>query len=231
MANNAMQVLLMTSAIGEYFADNSFPKAAGEKETLLFFQSIIDEYTESFKLKNSELNQMTSDISNYFDGVTNDKNDLIAKEGADAVAEAAAGAATIAAACGSWVPLVNFGLAAAAVTATVIALGLEIHTENLEKSVLHEISNANNNIVNKYDSFKGIKAFQDAVNHNNYFFPLLGLTASYEKLRAMFIGVVIYIKKANKGKCTPDMMKKYFIDFYNASQADPNLVKDYSNVL
>lgn len=232
MANDSLTVLLMTSAIGQMMADpESCPKNVTQDDIMNFFTGIINEQNESYKLKHSHLAEMTRDIKSYFDDVTSNKNTLIREESAEAVADIVSAAATIAAEAGSWIPLINFGLAAAAVAATAAALGLEIASEKLEKTVVEEISNADTQIINKYQSFKNIKLYSASVTANNHFYPKFQLVTTINQMRALFLSVVVVIKKTNNGKCTAQDMKQAFLNFYKATEADKELVKKFAKIL
>lgn len=231
MAHEATIVLIVTSEIGHMLADKAaLPPNVTESDILSFFQTIIDEQEASYSLKHSDINQMKRDITGYFDKVTSDKNKLIAEESAEAAADAVAAAATIAAAAGSWIPLVNFALTAGAVAATATALGLEIASEKLEKTVVAEISGADHSII-ALPSFSNIQKYSQAVNANNLFFPRFQLPATVKNYRALFLAIVFMQKKMHKGKCTPDDIKELFINYYNATQADPKLVSKFTALM
>jgi hypothetical protein len=231
MPHETSVVLNITSEIGHMMVEPSYcPALVPQSDIINFFASLILEQESSYTLKNSDLNMMKSDINHYFDSVTSDKNRLIVEESAEAAADLVAAAATIAAAAGSWIPFVNFGLAATAIAATAAALGLEIATAKLEKTVVEEISNADSKII-QYDSFKNIKVYSSAVNANALFYPKLQLGATIKQMRALFLGVIVIIKKSNQGKCTPEAMKQIFIDYYNATKADPNLVDRFTEIM
>lgn len=231
MAHEAAVVLNITSEIGHMMAEASYcPPSVTQADIMNFFKSLILEQESSYQLKNSDINEMKKDINHYFDSVTSDKNSLLAEEAAEAAADLVAAAATVAAAAGSWVPFVNFGLAAAAVAATATAMGLEIATEKLQKTVVEEISNADSNII-KYKSFKNIETYSSAVTANALFYPRLQLGATIKQMRALFIGVIVIIKKSNKGKCSPDDMKQAFLNYYNAVQANPDLVARFIQIM
>ncbi len=232
MAHEATLILLMTSEIGHMMKDPTYcPPSADQADIMGFFNSLITEQEASYTLKHSNLPQMQKDIASYFDDVSSDKNKLIAEEAAEAAADVVAAAATIAAAAGSWVPFVNFGLAAAAIAATATALGLEIASEDLQKTVVEEISAADSHIISKYSSFDNVKIYSEAVNVNNLFYPRFQLAATVKQMRALFLGVIVVVKKQNKGKCTAEDVKKIFLDYYDATQASPELVGEYEQIL
>lgn len=232
MAKEAQLVLGITSEIGHMMADPNYcPENVKQDDIMNFFTSIINEQDESYKLKHADLVAMTKDINSYFNGVTHHKNSLIAEESAEAAADLVAAAAMIAAAAGSWIPFVNFGLAATAIAATATAMGLEIASEKLEKTVVEEISSADTAILNKYQSFNAIKVYSASVTANALFYPRLQLGATIRQMRALFIGVVVVIKKTNNGKCTAQDMKKAFLDYYNATQANPALVDKFIQIM
>jgi len=178
-----------------------------------FLQSIITEQSSAHYLRDVSWKQIKADISWYFDvKLTEDKHRLVAEESAELVA----GAASIAAAAGSWVPFVNFALEVTALAALAAQTGLEIAIEKLEGTIIKELANADTNISSK-TSFRKIKPHSDAVKKNTSMFPRLQLGGRTSDLRAMFLSIVIATKKQNKGIATVDLVKQRFVDIYNAA--------------
>lgn len=228
MAHESRIVLGITSDLGEMFADsNQLPPGTSEADIMGFFKSMILEQESSYRLKDAELPVIKQNISDFFKDMSAQKDKLIAEEGAEAAAEIVAGAAAIAAAAGSWIPLVNFGLIAFSVAAAATAMGLEFAAKELEKSIIGDLSNSTTLISEKYPAFNGIKTYTTAVNKNTIFYPRLQVGATIKEMRSLFLGVIIMVKKSNKGVCTPELMKKAFLDYYDAVKADPELVERF----
>jgi hypothetical protein len=232
MARETAVVLNITSEIGHMMDDATYcPPSATQADIMEFFKTLILEQGSSYTLKNSDINAMTHDINDYFEGVTKSKNKLIAEESSEAAMDLVVAAATIAAEAGSWIPLVNFGLAATAIAATATALALEVESEKLEKTVVEEISDSDSRIIKQYNSFENLKTYSSAVTANTLFYPRLQLGATIKQMRALFIGVIVIIKKSNKGLCSAEDMKKTFVDYYNATRADPELVDKFIEIM
>jgi len=223
-------IMTMTSEIGHMLDDPTYlPSGITQEDIMNFFKTIITEYESSFQLKHADLPNMKSDINDYFDECTSEKNRLVAEEASEAAAEIVAGAAMVAATALSWLPGVNFALSATAIALEAVALGLEIAVEKLQGTVVEDISNADNKIRLK-PAFAKIKVYIDAQTSNTTFFPRLQLGMTILEMRAAFLATVMTAKKELNRNITNKDLKNKFVDWYNLSKNDDKLVTDFSEM-
>jgi len=225
-----MMIMNATSEIGHMLVDESYcPTGVTQEDIMNFLTVIITEYELSYQLKNSNLIEMKSDISDYFDYCTSEKDKLLAEEASAAAAEIVAGAAMIAAAATAWIPGVNFALSAVSIAAQATAMGLEIAAEKLQETVVEDISNADEKIRLK-PSFENIKGYLDAQTSNTKFFPRLQLGMTILEFRAAFFGSVIAASKELGRKVTNEDLKKVFVDWYTTTKNFPSVIAEFTKL-